>query len=82
MGESNISVGIIGAGANTRLLHIPRLQALQNVHVIAVANRTLKSAKKVAKDFGIPEALESWEEAGLPKFDIPKRAKLRIKSAS
>ena len=27
-------------------------------------------------------AMESWEEAGLPKFDIPKRAKLRIKSAS
>ena len=62
MSQPRINVGIIGAGANTRLLHIPRLQALQNVHVIAVANRTLKSAKKVAKDFGIPEALESWEE--------------------
>ena len=24
------------------------------------------------------KALESWKEAGLPEFDIPKRAQLRI----
>ena len=62
MGESSISVGIIGAGANTKLLHIPGLQAIKGVSVTAVANRTLDSAKKVAKQFGIPEAMETWED--------------------
>ncbi len=27
------------------------------------------------------KALASWKEAGLPEFDIPKRAKLRIERA-
>ena len=62
MSEKTISVGIIGAGANTRLLHIPNLQAIKGVEVVAVANRTLQSSRKVAKKFGIPEALDNWED--------------------
>jgi len=62
MSNETISVGIIGAGANTTLLHIPNLQAIKGVEVVAVANRTLKSSRKVAKTFGIPEALGSWED--------------------
>ena len=62
MSQPVITVGIIGAGANTKLLHIPGLQAQKGVDVIAVANRTRKSAEKVAKQMGIPEAGDSWED--------------------
>ena len=62
MGQPVITVGIIGAGANTKTLHIPGLQSQKGVEVVAVANRTLESAEKVAKRFGIPEAMESWED--------------------
>ena len=57
-----ITVGIIGAGANTKLLHIPGLQAQKGVDIVAIANRTVQSGKRVAKQFGIPEVMESWED--------------------
>ncbi len=62
MSQPVITVGIIGAGANTKLLHIPGLQAQKGVEVVAVANRTFQSAEKVAKQLGIPEAVDSWED--------------------
>ena len=38
-----LKIGIVGAGANTRLKHIPGFQAIDGVQVIAVANRTKDS---------------------------------------
>lgn len=49
-----IRVGIVGAGANTRLRHIPGLQAIDGVEVVAVCNRTRESGQRVADEFGIP----------------------------
>ena len=57
-----IRVGVIGAGANTRKFHIPNLQAQDGVEVAVVANRTVASGEKVAKEFGIAEVAESWAE--------------------
>jgi predicted dehydrogenase len=62
MSKSDIRVGIIGAGANTKKLHIPGLQAQKGVEVVAVANRTRASSGKVAKAFGIPSIADSWED--------------------
>ena len=60
--SSTIRVGIVGAGANTRLRHIPGLQAQAGVEVVAVANRTRQSGEAVARDFGIPTVYERWTE--------------------
>lgn len=49
-----VRVGVIGAGANTRLRHIPGLQAIEGVQVVAVCNRTQESGQRVADEFGIP----------------------------
>ena len=57
-----IRVGIIGAGENTRLRHIPGLQAIEGVEIISVANRRRESSERVAKEFGIPNVYDSWEE--------------------
>ncbi len=51
----------------------------QSSKVVIDATATIDSG-----DFSLPgqevmaRALESWREAGLPEFDIPKRAKLRL----
>lgn len=57
-----IRVGIVGAGENTRLRHIPGLQAIDGVEIVSVANRRRESSEKVAKEFGIPVVYDSWEE--------------------
>lgn len=59
MASSTIRVGVIGAGANTRLHHIPKLQAIPGVEVVAVVNRSRESGERVAKEFGIPNVLDT-----------------------
>jgi predicted dehydrogenase len=57
-----IRIGIIGAGENTCLKHIPHLNNISDVEIVAVANRTLESAKKVCSKFNLPTAYEHWSE--------------------
>ncbi|MBW8005848.1 MAG: Gfo/Idh/MocA family oxidoreductase [candidate division NC10 bacterium] len=62
MQNQTIRVGIVGAGANTRLRHIPGLQAIENVEIVSVANRSRESGERVAKEFGIPNVYDHWPE--------------------
>jgi len=62
MAIDKIRVGIIGAGQNTRKMHIPKLMGLPGVELIEVANRTIASSKKVASEFNIPRVRSSWQE--------------------
>jgi predicted dehydrogenase len=57
-----IRIGIIGAGTNTRLQHLPRLQAIPGVSIEVVCNRHEESSQRVAKDFHIPRTASNWEE--------------------
>ena len=58
---TRIRVGVVGAGANTRGMHIPRLQAIDGVEVVSVCNRSHASGARVAAEFGILEVLPSWQ---------------------
>jgi len=62
MAAAIIRIGIIGAGSNTRKMHIPRLQALEGVQIVEIANRTPASAQKVADEFQIPTIRNHWQE--------------------
>lgn len=62
MNDSVIRVGIIGAGGNTRDRHIPGLLEQAGVEITAVANRTLASSEKAAKEFDIAKAAGDWRE--------------------
>ena len=42
-----LRIGIIGAGKNTKLRHIPGFQRIDGVEVVAVCNRSTNSAKKL-----------------------------------
>jgi len=55
-----IRIGIVGAGGNTRLRHLPGFRAIQGVEISAVANRTPESTAAVAKEFGIPRQFDDW----------------------
>ena len=61
-GQELIRVGIVGAGANTKLRHIPGLRAQAGVELVAVANRGLASSEAVARQSGIPRAHANWLE--------------------
>ncbi|MDA1257344.1 MAG: Gfo/Idh/MocA family oxidoreductase [Chloroflexi bacterium] len=60
MTMDTIRVGLIGAGGNTRLHHAPKLQAIEGVEVVAVANRSMASSQRFADEFGIPNPVENW----------------------
>jgi predicted dehydrogenase len=62
MSPQSLRVGIVGAGANTRLRHIPGLKAIPGVEIVSVANRTRQSSERVAQEFGIPSVYDSWLE--------------------
>jgi predicted dehydrogenase len=55
-------MGLIGAGANTRLRHIPGFQALPDVSLVAVCNRRPESTEAVAREFHIPHRHSHWKE--------------------
>jgi predicted dehydrogenase len=59
MPSTPIRVGIIGAGANTTSKHIPNLQAIAGVEIVAVCNRSRASGERVAAQFQIPQVYES-----------------------
>lgn len=60
MADDTIRVGFIGAGANTRLHHLPKLKAIDGVEVVSVANRSRESGQRIADEFGLSAVYESW----------------------
>ena len=64
-----LRIGIIGAGNFTRQRLLPNLLSIPGVEVVAVANRSLASAARVATEFNIPTALGDWQEV-LARADV------------
>lgn len=58
--SEKIRVGVIGAGTNTKLKHIPGFQAIDGVSVDVVCNRTKESSQKAADALGIPRIAGDW----------------------
>ncbi|MFQ5873109.1 MAG: Gfo/Idh/MocA family protein, partial [Dehalococcoidia bacterium] len=57
-----VRIGIVGAGDNTRVKHIPGFQAIDGVEIVSVCNRTRESSQRVADQFGIPKVYGNWLE--------------------
>ena len=60
MADETIRVGFVGAGGNTRLRHLPGLQAIDGVETVSVSNRSRASSQRVAGDFGLSAIYDSW----------------------
>ena len=48
MANETIRIGLVGAGANTTLRHIPGFNAMSGVEIVSVANRRHASAQRNA----------------------------------
>ncbi len=59
--EQTIRVGIIGAGANTRLRHLPGFRAISGVEIAGVVNRTPESTARAAHELEIPRTFPNWQ---------------------
>ena len=55
-----IRVGLVGAGANTRLRHITGLREQEGVEIVSVANRSRESSERIASEFEIPKVYDNW----------------------
>src|SRR3954447_19172171 len=70
MTSAVLRVGLIGAGGNTRLRHIPGLRALPEVELAAVCNRRPESTRAVAREYDIPRTYERWQDLlAAPEID-------------
>ena len=56
MSTDTIRIGIVGAGANTRLRHVPGFRANAGVELVGVVNRSRESSERAAAEFDIPRA--------------------------
>jgi predicted dehydrogenase len=61
MAETTVRVGIVGAGGNTRLRHIPGFRAIDGVELVGVVNSTPESTARAAAEFDIPRTYENWQ---------------------
>ena len=60
MANETIRIGLVGAGANTTLRHIPGYNAIEGVEIVSVANRSRASAQRIADEYKIPNVYDSW----------------------
>src|SRR5271163_2041650 len=69
--SKKLRIGIVGAGGIVRQRHLPGLLALPNVQIVAVCNARIETARRVAKEFHIPEVMNDWAEMlDRPDLDI------------
>ncbi|MFN0196464.1 MAG: Gfo/Idh/MocA family protein [Planctomycetaceae bacterium] len=61
MAVKKVRIGIVGAGENTRVRHIPGFRALSGVEIVGVVNSTPESTLRVAKEFSIPQVYPDWQ---------------------
>jgi predicted dehydrogenase len=62
MATKRLRIGLIGAGGNTRLRHIPGLRTLADVDIVAVCNRRPESTAAVAREYAIPRTFTQWQD--------------------
>ena len=62
MSVQRIRIGIVGAGGNVRLRHVPGFKAIEGVELVSVCNRSRESSERAAAEFGIPTVYDNWLE--------------------
>jgi predicted dehydrogenase len=60
--ENKIRVGIIGVGGWAKYGHLPALQTLDHVEVVAVSSRSLEKAEQLAAEHGIAHAFDDYQQ--------------------
>jgi len=61
MSQTPVRIGIIGAGGIVRTRHLPGFAKIADCQVVAVHNRRRANAEAVAKEWKIPDVVDSFE---------------------
>lgn len=70
MTMQQVRIGIVGAGNNTRLRHIPGFRKIAGVEIVGVVNQSRESTVHVAREFEIPQTYPNWQTlVGDPQID-------------
>jgi predicted dehydrogenase len=64
------SIGIVGAGAITRLMHLPVLLSMSRVRIAWIVDADVERARTVATAYGLSSAVRPRSLAGLPPADV------------
>lgn len=62
MSNQTIRIGFVGAGANTKLRHLPGFKAIDGVKMVSVANRSRGSSERIANEWDLPKIYDNWHE--------------------
>ena len=57
-----LRIGIVGAGAISQLAHLPALEKMRGVDVVAICDNDRNKARALADRFGVPDALTDIED--------------------
>ena len=60
MRDDTIRIGLVGAGRNMKVRHIPGFRQIDGVELVSVANRTRESGQRVADEYNIPKVYDNW----------------------
>ncbi len=60
--KKSVRIGLIGAGRNTCLKHIPGFREIADVELVSVCNSRPESTAQVAAKFQIPRTAETWQQ--------------------
>lgn len=60
MSNGNLRIGIVGAGNNMRVRHVPGFRAVDGVEIVSVCNRSRESSERAAAEFEIPVVYDNW----------------------
>ena len=58
--DGHLGIGIVGAGDIVRTRHMPNLKAVDDIKIVAVANRRRATAEVFASEFDVPNVLNDW----------------------
>lgn len=60
--SDKVNCGVIGAGWWATYAHLPALTQHPRANVVAIQKRSMDEARRVAADFGVPQAFTDWRE--------------------
>ncbi len=71
MAKKALKAALVGVGVAGQVGHIPAWKKLENVELVALCDRDLEKATRVAQRFGIPLATSNFEDIlGDPEIDL------------
>jgi predicted dehydrogenase len=62
MAKDQLRIGIVGGGNIVRQRHMPGIQHIEGVEVVAICNRSYASTRQFAEDYNISRTVDTWQE--------------------